>query len=109
MAAGCIVRSGDALMIALLLMMILADGAALPGTWRGRISDLKCSAMVDAACNRRCIEEGQQAVLVEDETGEIRPINNTDSVKKYTGAHVEVNGTSKDGLINVRDVKRLDK
>ncbi len=96
-------------MIALLLMMILADGAALPGTWKGRISDLKCGAMVDAACNRRCIEEGQQAVLVEDETGEIRPINNTDSVKKYTGAHVEVNGTSKDGLINVRDVKRLDK
>ena len=96
-------------MIALLLMLILADGAALPGTWRGRISDLKCGAMVDAACNRRCIEEGQQAVLVEDETGEIRPINNTDVVKKYAGAHVEVNGTSKDGLINVRDVKRLDK
>jgi hypothetical protein len=70
---------------------------------------LKCGAMVDAACNRRCIEEAQQAVLVEDETGEIRPINNTDSVKKYAGAHVEVNGTSKDGLINVRDVKRLDK
>jgi hypothetical protein len=96
-------------MIALLLMLILADGAALPGTWRGRISDLKCGAMVDAACNRRCMEEGQQAVLVEDETGEIRPINNTDFVKKYAGAHVEVNGTSKDGQINVRDVKRLDK
>jgi hypothetical protein len=96
-------------MIALFLMLILADGAALPGTWKGRISDLKCGAMVDAACNRRCIEEGQQAVLVEDETGEIRPITNTDSVKKYVGAHVEVNGTSKDGQINVRDVKRLDK
>jgi hypothetical protein len=109
MAAGCIVRSGDALMIALLLMLILADGAALPGTWKGRISDLKCGATVDAACNRRCIEEGQQAVLVEDETGEIRPINNTDFVKKYAGAHVEVKGTSKDGQINVRDVKRLDK
>ena len=96
-------------MIALLLMLILADGAALPGTWKGRISDLKCGATVDAACNRRCMEEGQQAVLVEDETGEILPINNTDSVKKYAGAHVEINGTTKDGQINVRDVKRLDK
>ena len=91
------------------LRLILADGAAFPGTWKGRISDLKCGAMVDAACNMRCIEEGQQAVLVEDETGEIRPINNTDSVKKYVGAHVEVKGSSKDGQINVREVKRLDK
>jgi hypothetical protein len=96
-------------MTALLLMLMLADGAALPGTWKGRISDLKCGAMVDAACNRRCIDEGQQAVLVEDETGEIRPINNTESVKNYAGMHVEVKGSSKDGQINVREVKRLDK
>ena len=93
----------------LLLMLLLADGAGLPGTWKGHISDLKCGAMVEAACNRRCMEEGQQAVLVEDGTGEIRPINNTDFVKKYAGAHVEVKGTSKDGLINVRDVKLLAK
>ena len=96
-------------MYALLLMLILADGAAFPGTWKGRISDLKCGATVDTACNKRCIEEGQQAVLVEDGTGEIRPITNTDSVKKYVGAHVEVKGTSKDGQINVREVKPLDK
>ena len=96
-------------MIALFLMLFLADGAAMPGTWKGHISDLKCGGTVETACVRRCIEEGQQAVLVEDETGEIRPINNTDVVKKYAGAHVEVNGTSKDGQINVRDVKRLDK
>ena len=96
-------------MNALLLMLMLADGAAMPGTWKGRISDLKCGAMVDAACNKRCIEEGQQAVLVEDETGEIRPITDTDVVKQYVGAHVEVKGSSKDGQINVREVKRLDK
>jgi hypothetical protein len=96
-------------MNALLLMLILVDGAAFPGTWKGRISDLKCGANVDAACNRRCMDEGQQAVLVDDETGEIRPITNTDSVKQFAGAHVEVKGTTKDGQINVRDVKRLDK
>jgi hypothetical protein len=96
-------------MYALLLILILADGAAFPGTWKGRISDLKCGAKVDAACNRRCIEEGQQAVLVEDGTGEIRPITDTDFVKKYIGAHVEVKGTSKDGQINIREVKLLDK
>ena len=96
-------------MIALLLILTLADGAAFSGTWKGRISDLKCGAMVDAACNRRCMEEGQSAVLVEDDTGEIRPITNTDFVKNYAGAHVEVKGTSKDGQITVRDVKPLDK
>jgi hypothetical protein len=96
-------------MNALFLMLVLLDGAALPGTWKGHISDLKCGAKVDAACNKRCMEEGQQAVLVEDETGEIRPINNTDFVKKYAGAHVEVKGTSKDGQITVRDVKQLDR
>lgn len=96
-------------MNALLLMLILLDGAAAPGTWKGRISDLKCGATVDAACNKRCMDEGQQAVLVEDGTGEIRPISNTDFVKKYAGAHVEVNGTTKDGQIKVRDVKPLDK
>ena len=96
-------------MIALLLMLNLADGAAFSGTWKGRISDLKCGAMVDAACNKRCIEEGQSAVLVEDETGELRPISNTGFVKNYAGAHVEVKGTSKDGQITVRDVKPLDK
>lgn len=96
-------------MIALLLMLVLVDGAAVPGTWKGRISDLKCGATVNAACNKRCIEEGQQAVLVEDETGEIRPITDTAFVKEYAGMHVEVKGTSKDGQITVRDVKRLDK
>jgi hypothetical protein len=96
-------------MNALLLMLILADGAAMPGTWKGHISDLKCGATVDAACVERCLQEGQQAVLVEDGTGEIRPITNTDSVRKYAGAHVEVKGSSKDGQINVREVKSLDK
>ncbi len=96
-------------MLALLLILNLADGAAFAGTWKGHISDLKCGTMVDAACNRRCIEEGQSAVLVDDETGELRPISNTDFVKSYAGAHVEVKGTSKDGQITVRVVRPLDK
>jgi hypothetical protein len=44
-------------MIALVLILNLADGAACTGTWKGRISDLKRGAMVDAGCHRRCIEE----------------------------------------------------
>ena len=97
-------------MNALLLMLILADGASFPGTWKGRISDSKCGAMIDKACITRCIEEDhQQAVLVEDGTGEIRPITNTDSVKKYAGEHVEIKGSIKEGQISAADVKRLDK
>ena len=94
----------------LLLLLSLADAGSFNGTWKGRISDLKCGAtMIDAACNRRCLDEGQQAILVTDETGELLPINNTDFVKKYAGAHVEVKGTSKEGQITVREVRQLDK
>ena len=93
----------------LVLLLTLADGAAFNGTWKGHISDLKCGAMIDAACNKRCFDEGQQAILVADGTGELLPISNTDFVKKYAGAHVEVKGTSKDGQISVRDVRQLDK
>jgi hypothetical protein len=97
-------------MTALLLMLMLADGASFPGTWKGYISDAKCGAMIDKACIKRCIEQDhQQAVLVEDGTGEIRPITNTDSVKKYAGEHVEIKGSIKEGQISAADVKRLDK
>ena len=93
----------------LLLLLTLADGAAFPGTWKGHISDLKCGAMIDAACNKRCFDEGQSAILVTDDGGELLPITNTDFVKQYAGAHVQVKGTSKDGQITVREVKPLDK
>ena len=94
----------------LILLLSLADGAAFPGTWKGRISDLKCGAtMVDAACNRKCMDEGQSAVLVMDDSGDLMPITNTESVKKFAGAHVEVKGTSKDGQITVKDVRPLEK
>ena len=44
--------------------------------------------MIDAACNKRCIGEGQQAILVTGETGELLLISNTGFVKKYAGAHI---------------------
>ena len=90
-------------------MLILACGAPLSGTWKGYVSDLKCGAMVDAACNKRCMEEGQSAVLVQDETGDILQINNTDAVKDHAGAHVQIKGTIKNGVITVREVKPVEK
>ena len=93
----------------ILLLLTLADGAAFPGTWKGHIGDLKCGAKIDAACTKRCLDEGQSAILVTDESGELLPITNTEFVKKYAGAHVEVKGTSKDGQITVREVRPLDK
>ena len=107
--ARYIEREGDGNVNFLILLLSLADGAAFPGTWKGHISDLKCGAMIDAACNRRCLDEGQSAILVTDGTGELLPITNTESVKKYAGAHVEVKGTSKDGQITVKEVRPLEK
>jgi hypothetical protein len=93
----------------LILFLTLADAGSFNGTWKGHISDLKCGAMIDAACNKRCLDEGQQAILVTDDAGELLPITNTSFVKKYAGAHVEIKGTSKEGQITVRDVRQLDK
>jgi len=81
-----------------------ADGAK---TYKGYISDTQCGANVDAACNRRCFEQGRPPVLVVDGSGDLIDIANADKVTSLPGAHVEIRGKMDANKLTVLDVKEL--
>ena len=80
-------------------------GQTTPGTWRGYISDQKCGRSVDAACNKKCLDSGVPAVLLDDATGGVLTIANSDRVKPYPGAHVEVGGSLAANVLTVSRIK----
>ena len=80
-------------------------GQTTPGTWRGYISDQKCGRSVDAACNKKCLDSGVPAVLIDDATGGVLTIANSDRVKPYPGAHVEVGGSLAANVLTVSRIK----
>jgi hypothetical protein len=74
---------------------ILASAAPGPETtvYKGVISDKRCGAAVDAACNKKCFDEGETPVLVVDGTGAVMDIKNGEKVTSMPGMHVEITGT----------------
>ena len=77
-------------------------------TWNGWISDAKCGAKVNADCAKKCIESGQAAVLVTDDSKQVVQIHNQDAVKAHAGHHVKVSGKlQKDGSIHVDKIEML--
>jgi hypothetical protein len=60
--------------------------------YKGFVSDRQCGTAVDAACNKRCFEQGQKPVLVVDGTGAVLDIANGDKVTSMPGGHVEITG-----------------
>jgi len=65
----------------------------------GYVSDSKCGAMhtsakPDAACVKKCIAGGGEAVFVDDKTGSVWTIDNQDAVKPHYGHHIQVSGTA---------------
>jgi hypothetical protein len=77
-------------------------------TWNGWISDAKCGAKVNADCAKKCIEGGQAAVLVTDDSKQVVQIHNQDAVKEHAGHHVKVTGKmQKDGSIHVDKIEML--
>lgn len=93
------------------LALVFAFGAtlALAESWTGTISDGKCGmAHADGSeksqkCAAKCIGSGAGAVLVTD--GKMVKIANPDAIKGHEGHKVTINGTMKDGAIEVADVK----
>ena len=89
----------------LLLLSLCAEPQTV--TWKGTISDHRCGTNIDPVCNKRCFDEGESAVLVTDDKGEVLDIANGDLVKKYPGAHVVIQGLFKDGKLTIKSVKPL--
>ncbi len=74
----------------------------------GWISDAKCGATNhDAACVKKCIDAGSQAVFV-DSDKKVWAIDNTDSVSNFYGDHVKVVATvdATNNSIHVDKVKK---
>jgi retinol-binding protein 3 len=78
-----------------------------PTTWKGYVSDQKCGRNVDAACNKKCLDEGVPPVLVVDGSGELLAVANPASLKPYPGAHVEITGKLSGGKLEVEKVSVL--
>lgn len=84
-----------------------AAKSAKPETFTGRVSDAKCGVNVDADCNKRCFDNGQEPVLVLDGSDEVLSTVKGDELKKYPGSHVQVAGTRAGDVLTVSQVKPL--
>lgn len=69
------------------------------------ISDEKCGANVDAACAKKCMEQGSKLVVVDTKDKSVIPVVNQDIVKPFVGQHVTVKGSMENGAIKVASVK----
>lgn len=69
------------------------------------VSDEKCGAKVDAACAKKCLEQGAKLVVVNTTDNSVIPVANQNSVKAFVGQHVTVKGTMQNGALNVASVK----
>jgi hypothetical protein len=84
--------------------------SAAAATYKGFISDHRCGAAIDAACNKQCFQLGETPVLVLDGSGDIFDISNGEKVTSLPGAHVEVTGQldAATKTLTVSTVKRID-
>jgi len=93
-------------------LILLGAGAMLAEQWTGWITDAKCAR--DPAGNfvgdahKKCIEQGQPIVFVNEADKTIHLITNADQMKQVqdsVGQKVTIDGAAKsDGSIEVRSV-----
>jgi hypothetical protein len=82
------------LAIALASLMIPgAIAASTKGSWTGWVSDAKCGASkIDAACVKKCEDEGSPLVFVNDKDKSVLQVENQDVLKGHEGHHIKVKG-----------------
>jgi predicted carbohydrate-binding protein with CBM5 and CBM33 domain len=64
------------LLLSLVLMVAVIAAHAIAeqphsGTWKGQVSDQKCGRNVNSDCTKKCLQAGEQPVLVVDNTSEV--------------------------------------
>ncbi len=94
------------ILFALVCCVVIAAVAA-PAKWRGFVSDAMCGRHADPECNRRCFKDGQQAVLVLDDSDAVLGLSNPEALKPYPGQHVEVTAIRIGNLLSVTGVKPI--
>jgi|ERR1700722_2598078 hypothetical protein len=77
----------------------------------GWVSDSNCGAKganaSAAACTKKCIDGGANAVIVTDTDQKVLTVDNPDAVKGHEGHHVIVSGHVTGDKIHVDSVKML--
>ena len=86
-----------ALFVVVFSFAVIAARAADSTTINGWISDSMCGAKhagSGAACVKKCIDGGMQAVFVDENKKEVWKIDNPDAVKGFYGDHVTIAATA---------------
>ena len=103
-------------------MLGIAAMAAAPTTLSGYIMDSKCTneglrngkyagpnlgtMKGNVQCVQKCLQDGCDAVLVADSSGEVFKIANMKKVAALAGEHVVLTGTLDNGTLTVLSVKK---
>jgi hypothetical protein len=86
-----------ALLVAVFALTAIAAGAADSTKINGWISDSMCGAKhtgTDAACVKKCIENGMAPVFVDETKKAVWAIDNPGAVKGFYGDHVTITATA---------------
>lgn len=100
------------LIVGLYLGSMAVLAAAKDQSWNGWISDSRCGAKganaAHAACAKKCIGAGAQAVFVSDTDEKVVTLENPDAVQNDIGQHVKLTGTmTSNGSMHVDKVTML--
>ena len=85
------------LLVVVFSLAAIAARAADSTKVNGWISDSMCGAKhagSGAACVKKCVEGGMQAVFVDEEKKAVWKIDNPDAVKGFYGSHVTIAATT---------------
>ena len=91
------------------LFMMAGVMFAADTTVNGYVSDSQCGAhgKTNAACTKKCIQQGAKMVVVTDEGDKVLTVDNPKALTGHEGHHVAVTGTVKGDTIHVDSVKML--
>ena len=96
------------------IMLIGAVAAYAADTYTGYVADEKCAnahkgdvKAPSEACTKKCLENGQKVVLVDEKTKEILAIANPEALKGHEAHHVQVTGTMENNALHVDSVKMV--
>lgn len=74
----------------------------------GWVVDEKCGARVanehGSDCAKKCVQQGQPVVLVDDKDQSVLKVANQDALKSHAGEHVTVSGSVDNGTVKVDKV-----
>ena len=77
---------------------------AKPVSLEGWVSDDRCGAKVNAACSKKCLEQGATLVFVNSDKSVIE-VTNPDAFKGLAGERVKVTGDLDKGVLTVSKVQ----